>query len=165
MPVRSMSWPRYCRCTPTWSTRWTSPRQSGATAPPLNVCSTALCAAKPTRRCWCSTIRPSLPASARSATCCWSCTAPRSNATARSVLSRRPSLNCSRPVPASACMAMALRRCKGLRTDWRPGGESQLIKATVRPCSTWASRRWCRCARKRLKATANCSMSGIPSRH
>ncbi|MNP25083.1 hypothetical protein D3C76_1178760 [compost metagenome] len=165
MPVRSMSWPRYCRRTPTWSTRWTSPRPSGVTAAPLNACSTVPCAARPTRPCWCSTIRRSLPASARNATCCWNCTALRSNATARSALSPRRSPSCSRPVPANACMAMASRRCRGLRTGWRPGDGSRPTRATVRPCWISVSRRWCRCARKRLKATANCSTSGTPNRH
>ncbi|MNE17472.1 hypothetical protein D3C80_1104550 [compost metagenome] len=158
--ARSASWPRCCQPMPTWSTRWTSPRRSGATAPRLSACSTAPCAPRPMPPCWCSTTRRSLPASARSATCCWSCTARRSSVTARPALSPRPCPNCCRPSPASACMPMALPRCRASRMAWRPGGGLPHTRANARRCSTWASQRCRRCARRRCKARASCSTNG-----
>ena len=68
------------------------------------------------------------------------------------------------PRPRTICTAKVWRHCKAWKTAWLPGGASPVISATARRCWRWANRRWCRCARKRWKAKAGCSMNGTRNR-
>jgi acyl-CoA synthetase (NDP forming) len=56
--------------------------------------------------------------------------------------------NCCRPCPRAFARGRR-RHCRAWKTAWRPGGASPITSVTARPCWPWASRRWCRCARKR----------------